>query len=59
MRTWTQSGCINAATQMMRAPLLQQEHVFVLLIMLTGRRNLADLCWALTGSEADVDVLMI
>lgn len=26
-----------------------------LLIMLTGKRNLADLCWALSGSVADVD----
>lgn len=27
----------------------------VMLIMQTGKRNLADLCWALTGTVADVD----
>lgn len=26
--------------------------------VLTGKRNLADLCWALTGSVADVDLLI-
>lgn len=39
--------------------MLVEEHVVALLIMLTGKRNLADLCWALTGTVADVDLLMI
>jgi len=32
-----------------------KEHVVTLLVILTGQRNLADLCWALTTTVADAD----
>lgn len=48
----------KCCTQMMKA-MVVEEHVVALLIVLTGLRNLADLCWTLTDSVADVDLLMI